>query len=102
MSSISENKNKLPLEIINNLLKKLLDTKLSKLESKNKDEMNKIKSLSQNSDIIINEIQSINKKIKAKNKQKKDIIKVYHPINIKEKNENIIKIKYYFNNMQIN
>ena len=99
MSSISENKNKLPIELINNLLKKLLDTKLSKLESKNKDEMNKIKSLSQNSDIIINEIQSINKKIKAKNKQKKDIIKVYHPINIKEKNENIIKIKYYFNNI---
>ena len=85
MSSISENKNKLPLEIISNLLKKLLDSKLSKLESKSKDEMNKIKSLSQNSDVIINEIQNINKKIKPKNKPKKDIVKAYHPLNIKEK-----------------
>ena len=86
MSSISENKNKLPLKIISNLLKSLLDSKLTKLETKNKDEMNKIKSLTQNTDVIINELQNINKKIKPKNKQKKDIIKVYHPLNIKQKN----------------
>ena len=85
MSSISENKNKLPLDIISNLLKKLLDSKLTKLEAKNKDEMNKIKSISQNTDVMINEIQNINKKIKPKNKPKKDIIKAYHPLNVKEK-----------------
>ena len=85
MSSISENKNKLPLDIISNLLKNLLDSKLTKLEAKNKDEMNKIKSLSQNTDVLINEIQNINKKIKPKNKPRKDPIKVYHPLNIREK-----------------
>ena len=75
MSSISENRNKLPLDIISNLLKKLLDSKLTKLEAKNKDEMNKIKSISQNTDVMINEIQNINKKKKPKNKPKKDIKK---------------------------
>ena len=59
MSSISENKNKLPLDIISNLLKNLLDSKLTKLEAKNKDEMNKINSLSQNTDVLINEIQKV-------------------------------------------
>ena len=63
MSNISENKTKIPLEIISNLLSKLLDSKLSKLEAKNKDEMNKIKSISQNSETIISELKIINKKI---------------------------------------
>ena len=84
MSDISENKNKLPLEIISNLLKKLLDTKLTILEVKNKDELNKIKSLSQNKDVIINELQNINKKIKHKNKAKKDKININNPLNIKK------------------
>jgi hypothetical protein len=45
MSFNSEDKNKkLPLEIINNLLTKLLDSKLNKLEAKAKNEMNIIKS----------------------------------------------------------
>ena len=86
MSSISENKNKITLEIISNLLKKLLDKKLEKLEAKSKDEMNNIESILKNKDIIMNDLHNINKKIKLKNNPKKDIIKVYNPLNINHKN----------------
>lgn len=86
MSNNDENKNKSPLEIISNLLSKLLDTKLIKLETKNKDEMSKIESISQNTEVIINELQAINKKIKPKAQIRKSILKIYHPSNHFKKN----------------
>ncbi len=85
MSHISEDKNKLPLEMINNLLTKLLDTKLNKLEAKTKDEMNIIKSISQNKELMLNELQDINKKIKPHLNAKKNI-NIFHHININKKN----------------
>ena len=85
MSHISEDKNKLPLEMITNLLTKLLDTKLNKLEAKTKDEMNIIKSISQNKELMLNELQDINKKIKPHLNTKKNI-------NINKKN--LIPNKY--------
>ena len=76
MSINSEDKNKKsPLEIINNLLTQLLDSKLNKLEAKAKNEMNIIKSLSQNKESIINELHNINKKIKPHANTKKIINK---------------------------
>ena len=79
MSINSEDKNKkLPLEIINNLLTKLLDSKLNKLEAKAKNEMNIIKSLSQNKELIINELHSINKKIKPYTNTKKIMYIKFH------------------------
>lgn len=101
MSNINENKNKLPLEIITNLLTKLLDSKLSKLEAKNKDEMNKIKSLSQNTEVIINELQNINKKIKPKIKTKKTSINIYHPFNQNASKRSNIKITSKLNTTSI-
>ena len=91
MSFNSEDKNKkLPLEIINNLLTKLLDSKLNKLEAKAKNEMNIIKSLSQNKELIINELHSINKKIKPYTNTKK-IVNKYQPLNLNKKN-NVYKV----------
>lgn len=101
MSSISENRNKLPLDIISNLLKKLLDSKLSKLEIKNKDEMNKIKSLSQNTEVIINELQNINKKIKPKTKLKKSIKNIYQPLNQISSRKNNIRLTQKLNTTSI-
>ena len=101
MSNINENKNKLPLEIITNLLTKLLDSKLSKLETKNKDEMNKIKSLSQNTEVIINELQNINKKIKPKIKTKKTSINIYHQFNQNASKRSNIKITSKLNTTSI-
>ena len=86
MSNISENKTKIPLEIISNLLSKLLDSKLSKLEAKNKDEMNKIKSISQNSETIISELKIINKKIIPKKNSKKPSASIYPPLITSKKN----------------
>ena len=83
MSYISEDKNKTPLEIITNLLTKLLDSKLNKLESKAKEEINIIKSISQNKELMINDLQDINKKIKQNINPKKNS-NTYHYINMKK------------------
>ena len=83
MSHICEDKNKIPLEIITNLLTKLLDSKLNKLESKAKEEINIIKSISQNNESMINELQDINKKIKPRINPKKNS-NTYHYINMKK------------------
>ena len=85
---------KFPFDLISNLLTQLLDSKLSKLESKNKDEMNKIKSLSQNTKIIINELQHINKKIKPKQKPIKKSINLFNSLNLVHKNSNKTSSKY--------
>ena len=85
MSNISSDKNKLPLEIINNLLTNLLGSKLNKLEANAKNEMNIIKSLSQNKEVIINELQNINKKIKPHINSKK-LSNIYRPLNINRRN----------------
>ena len=90
MSNISSDKNKLPLEIINNLLTNLLGSKLNKLEANAKNEMNIIKSLSQNKEVIINELQNINKKIKPHINSKK-LSNIYRPLNINRRN-NISRI----------
>ena len=97
MSYTSDNKNKLPFELVSNLLTKLLDSKLSKLEAKNRDEMNNILIISQNSKIIIKELQNINQKIKAKRITNKKIINVYNPLNINNKKNNK-KISTQLNN----
>ena len=75
MSNIFENqkKKKFPLELISKLLKELLGSKISKLETKNQVEMNNIESMSHNTKIIINELQTINKKVKSKIKTAKKI-----------------------------
>ena len=83
MSHTCEDKNKIPLEIITNLLTKLLDSKLNKLESKAKEEINIIKSISQNNESMINELQDINKKIKPHINPKKNS-NTYHYINMKK------------------
>ena len=90
MQSNNENKNKSPLEIISNLLAKLLDTKLTKLETKNKDEMSKIKSISQNAEVITNELQTINKRIKPEAQKRKSTINTYYPLNLCQK-KNVFK-----------
>ena len=86
MSNTSENKNKIPLEIISNLLSKLLDSKLTKLEAKNKDEMNKIKSISQNTETIISELKTINKKIIPKRNSKRISTVINNPFVSSKKN----------------
>ena len=101
MSNINQNKNKYPLEIISSLLTKLLDSKLTKLESKNKDEMKKIKSISLNTEVIINELQNINKKIKPKPKPKKTQINFYKPINQISSKKNIVRINQKLNTTSI-
>ena len=89
MSAIYEDKKKFPLELISNLLKKLLDSKLSRLETKSKDEMDNIKSISKNTEIIINDLKKINQKIKPKIKTVRKVINEYNPFNIRK---NSIKV----------
>ena len=98
MSNILENKKKrkLPFELVSNLLIELLDSKLSKLETKNKVEMNNIESMSQNTKIIINEIQTINKKVKQKIKTTKKIT-TNNDLNINKKTN--IKISTKLNKL---
>ena len=61
------NKNKsLPLEIISRLLTELLDSRLNKLEEKSKKEIGDIKAASQDSELMKNKLQNINKRIKQK------------------------------------
>ena len=86
MSTISEDKMKIPLELISNLLSKLLDSKLLRLETKSKDEMDNIKSISQNTELIINELKVINQKMKLKLRTNQKVIKTYNPLNINKKN----------------
>ena len=83
------NKNKsLPLELITRLLAELLDSRLNKLEEKSKKEIEDIKSASQDSDLMKNKLQNINKRIKQKlNAPKKIINNISQPSNyITEKN----------------
>ena len=86
MSAISEDKMKYPLELISNLLTKLLDSKISRLETKSKDEMNNIKSISQNTEIIMNELKKINEKMKPKRRASQKVLNVYNYINTNKKN----------------
>ena len=86
MSAISEDKMKIPLELISNLLTKLLDSKLSRLETKNKDEMDNIKSISQNTETILNQLKVINQKMKPKLRISQKVINTNNPLNINKKN----------------
>ena len=86
MSSISEDKMKIPLELISNLLTKLLDSKLTRLETKNKDEMDNIKSISQNTETILNQLKVINQKMKPKLRINQKVINTNNPLNINKKN----------------
>ena len=65
MSYIGENKNKFPVELISKLLTRLLDSRLNQLEKKAEEEMGKIKSASKNTNVMINELQAMNKSIKT-------------------------------------
>ena len=84
MSCIGENKNKFPVEIISKLLTSLLDSRLNQLEKKTKDEMDKIKSVSKNTDFMIKELQVMNKSIKPNFNNKKSVIN--NSINFQKRN----------------
>lgn len=84
MSCIGENKNKFPVDLISKLLTRLLDSRLSQLEKKTDEEMNKIKSVSKNTNFMINELQSMNKSIKPNLNNKKSIL--YNSINFQKRN----------------
>ena len=84
MSCIGENKNKFPVELISKLLTKLLDSRLNQLEKKAEEEMGKIKSVSKNTNVMINELQVMNKSIKTNLNNKKSIIN--NPINVFKRN----------------
>jgi len=77
------NKNKLfPLELISRLLTELLDSRLNKLEEKSKKEISDIKTASQDSELMKNKLQNINKRIKQKeNTRRKSIINTNQPSN---------------------
>ena len=77
------NKNKLlPLEIISRLLTELLDSRLNKLEEKSKKEIGDIKAASQDSELMKNKLQNINKRIKQKvNAPKKSANNTNQPSN---------------------
>lgn len=84
------NKNKsLPLELISRLLTELLDSRLNKLEEKSKKELGDIKTASQDSELMKNKLQNINKRIKQKVNTKKSINNTNQPSNyFIEKNAN--------------
>lgn len=84
MSCIGENKNKFPVELISKLLTKLLDSRLNQLEKKAEEEMGKIKSVSKNTNVMINELQVMNKSIKTNLNNKKSIIN--NSINVFKRN----------------
>ena len=74
MSCIGENKNKFPVELISKLLTRLLDSRLNQLEKKAEEEMGKIKSVSKNTNVMINELKVMNKGIKTNLNIKSSII----------------------------
>ena len=74
MSCIGENKNKFPVELISKLLTRLLDSRLNHLEKKAEEEMGKIKSVSKNTNVMINELKVMNKNIKPNLNNKRSII----------------------------
>ena len=62
--------------------------------------MNKIKSMSQNSDIVITELKTINKKIKPKTQERKSFINSNYPLNQFKRN-NIFKYSTKLNTSSI-
>ena len=74
MSCIGENKNKFPVELISKLLTRLLDSRLNHLEKKAEEEMGKIKSVSKNTNVMINELKVMNKSIKTNLNIKRSMI----------------------------
>ena len=74
MSCFGENKNKFQVELISKLLTRLLDSRLSHLEKKAEEEMGKIKSVSKNTNVMINELKVMNKSIKTNLNIKRSMI----------------------------
>jgi hypothetical protein len=89
MSCIGENKNKFPVELISKLLTRLLDSRLNQLEKKAEEEMVKIKSASKNTNVMINELQCMNKNVKTNLSNKKSIIS--NSVNLFKRNNFIHK-----------
>lgn len=89
MSYIGENKNKFPVELISKLLTRLLDSRLNQLEKKAEEEMVKIKSASKNTNVMINELQCMNKNVKTNLSNKKSIIS--NSVNLFKRNNFIHK-----------
>ena len=79
---MSNKKKLLPLELISRLLTELLGSRLNKLEEKSKKEIEDIKAASQDSELMKNKLQNINKRIKLKvNTPRKSIIYINKPSN---------------------